>query len=70
MQSLLWLLCQLDNLYYTDLASYEQQWQEVVEQVEILFPGFTIAHAEIYTEGEERISTGSMRHVLLPKKGT
>ncbi len=66
MQTILCLLHQLDEIYYTDLASYEQLWQEVCQQVERLFPGFSLAHAEVYTEGQERIVTGGMHHVLLP----
>jgi hypothetical protein len=66
MQNILPLLCQLDNLYYADLAAYETLWKDICRHIEITFPGLTLAHVEVYTQGQERIPTGRMRHVLLP----
>ena len=61
------LLQDLDRLYYSaSIDEYEQTLQIAAEQVTQAFPGFTIAYAEIYTAGIERISHGGMRHVLLP----
>jgi hypothetical protein len=61
------MLQELDSLYYEcPLAAYEQRLQVVAQQVEYIFPGFTIAHAEIYTAGSTRELLGSMRHVFLP----
>ena len=61
------MLQELDCLYYEcPLAAYEQRLQAVAKLVEHSFPGFTIAHAEIYTAGSTREKLGSMRHVLLP----
>lgn len=68
MNTILPLLCQLDEVYHTDLAAYEKQWQLVALQVETLCPGFTLAYGEVYTQGQERIPTGSMRHVLVSEK--
>ncbi len=50
------------------LEAYEQTWQNVEEQLRQIFPGFTLAYAEIYTAGHEREAHGGMRHVLLPIK--
>jgi|GEM_PF-2162860 len=62
------LLHKLDCLYRSDsLAEYEQCWQEATKQVETIFPGFTVAYAEIYTAGQERKANGGMHHVLLPQ---
>ncbi len=67
MNQILLLLARLDELYRADnLDAYEQCWQEVCQRIELLFPGFTLAYAEIYTAGQERVAHGSMRHVLLP----
>lgn len=61
------ILTDLDRLYSSNsLEEYEQTLQKVTQQVETLYPGFTIAYAEIYTAGSERSLHGSMRHVLLP----
>jgi hypothetical protein len=58
---------QLDSLYQAEnLAAYEQTWQEICQQVRHLFPGFTVAYAELYTAGHGRNAHGGMRHVLLP----
>ena len=66
-QNILPMLQELDSLYYEcPLAAYERRLQAVAQQVEHNFPGFTIAHAEIYTAGQERNPHGGMRHVLLP----
>jgi len=66
MQPIHILLQDLERLYSSDsLREYEQTLQTVAQQVETLFPGFTIAYAEIYTIGEDRQQHGGMRHVLL-----
>lgn len=68
-RQLLTRLQELDTLYHTSsLEAYEQTWQSVEQQVRHMFPGFTIAYAEIYTAGNERRAHGGMRHVLLPIK--
>jgi hypothetical protein len=60
-------LAELDSLYDAgSLASYEQAWQCIVQEVHACLPGFTVAYAEIYTAGYERNAHGGMRHVLLP----
>jgi len=60
-------LAELDSLYDADsLATYEQAWQSVVQEVHECLPGFTVAYAEIYTAGHERNANGGMCHVLLP----
>lgn len=70
MDTILSHLFELDRLYTPDtLAEYEQSWQEVERQVAALFPGFTLAYAEIYNAGQERFPHGGMRHVLAPKEG-
>ncbi len=61
-------LQELDRLYNAgDLDLYEQYWQQVCQHAEHFFPGFTIAYAELYNSGIDRISDGSMQHVLVPK---
>ncbi len=60
------LLQDLDRLYYSDLAEYEENLQTIEQQVKQTFPGFTIALAEIYTVGAKRDLQGGMRHVMLP----
>ena len=68
MQHILTLLQELDRLYSLDtLAEYEKTWQLVGRQIEQVFPGFTIAYAEIYNSGTSRLSDGSMHHVLVPQ---
>jgi hypothetical protein len=63
-------LRELDDLYHTgSLTEYEQAWQTLCQQVQLTFPGCTIAYAEIYTAGRERTAHGAMRHVLLPLPG-
>ena len=58
----------LDTLYHAgDFDQYEQSWQQACYHAEHFFPGFTIAYAELYNSGSERISDGSMHHVLVPK---
>jgi hypothetical protein len=67
MQPIPTLLQDLDRLYRSySLAEYEQTLQTVEQQVQQLYPGFTIAYAEIATAGAEREPHGGMRHVLLP----
>jgi hypothetical protein len=61
-------LQELDHLYHAgDLDQYEQYWLTACHHAERFFPGFTIAYAELYSSGSERIPDGSMRHVLVPK---
>ena len=68
MQPIPTLLEDLDRLYSSSpLEEYEQTLQIATQQVETLFPGFTIAYAELSNSGIERIPDGSMHHVLLPK---
>jgi hypothetical protein len=62
-------LQELDTLYRAgDLDLYEQYYQKACLHAEHFFPGFTIAYAELYNSGIERIPDGSMRHVLMPKQ--
>jgi len=69
MQDIHLSLQELDRLYHADtLAAYERLWQAVAQQVSLLFPGFTIAYAEVYTAGQEREAHGGMRHVLYPSE--
>ncbi len=69
MQNILVNLQELDRIYHLDnLSAYEQTWQTVEQQVRYMFPGFTIAYAELYTSGNQRTAHGRMRHVLLPCK--
>lgn len=68
MQQFTTLLQDLDQLYYSDIADYEQTLQIVAEQVQQTFPGFIIAYAEIDTAGAERKVHGGMRHVLVPQQ--
>lgn len=59
MQEILPILRCLDEIYHTgSLDDYETLWQEVVRQVDALFPSFTPSHAEIFTEGKGREATG------------
>jgi hypothetical protein len=61
-------LQELDELYCAgDFEVYEQYYQKACQHAEHFFPGFTIAYAELYNSGIERIPDGSTRHVLLPK---
>ena len=61
-------LQELDQLYHAgDLDQYEQYYQKACQHAEHFFPGFTIAYAELYNSGIERISDGSMHHVLVPQ---
>ena len=67
MQDISTLLQELDRFYSSDsLREYEQTLQIATQQVETLFPGFTIAYAEIAMAGAERKQHGGMHHVLLP----
>lgn len=60
-------LRELDCLYQAEnLETYEQTWQHVEQIIQHIFPGFTIAYAELYTAGQERTAHGGMRHVLVP----
>jgi hypothetical protein len=60
-------LQELDELYQAgDLDLYEQSYQKACLHAEHFFPGFTIAYAELYNSGKERIPDGSMHHVLVP----
>ncbi len=69
MEDILTSLQELDQLYHADsLAEYEKMLQIVAAQAEQIFPGFTIAYAEIYTAGRARQADGRMAHVLLPVK--
>ena len=62
------LLQELDRLYHAgDLDQYEQYWLTACQHAEHFFPGVTIAYAELYNSGSERIPDGAMRHVLVPK---
>jgi cystathionine beta-lyase/cystathionine gamma-synthase len=50
-------LCELDELYHAaQLSSYENALQKALMQVQQALPGFTIAHAEIYTMGSTLIT--------------
>lgn len=61
-------LQELDRLYDAyDLEVYEQYWQKACQHAEHFFPGFTIAYAQLYNSGIDRVADGAMRHVLLPK---
>jgi hypothetical protein len=54
-------------LYHADtLEAYKQTWQSVERRVSLVFPGFTIAYAEVYMAGQAREAHGGMRHVLFP----
>lgn len=67
MSVLLASLRELDCLYHAgSLDVYEQTWQHVERLIQHIFPGFTIAYAELYNAGQERTAHGGMRHVLLP----
>jgi hypothetical protein len=68
MQHILTLLQELDQLYNQDsIEMYEKQWQEIATLIQRMFPGFTIAYAELYNSGMSCLSDAAMRHVLLPK---
>lgn len=70
MNDMLHVLAELNTLYHTDtLEVYELRYQEVVQRIETLFPGFTLAYAELYNAGADRYAHGGMRHVLAPKEG-
>ncbi len=61
-------LQELDHLYHAgDIDQYEQYWQKACQHAVRFFPGFTIAYAELYNSGIERVPDGSIRHVLVPK---
>ena len=67
MEPILTRLRELDELYHKgNREAYEQCWQELSQQVQQEFPGFSIAYAEIYMAGSERTAHGGMRHVLVP----
>ncbi len=67
MQPLLTLLEELDRLYCSEtLSEYEQTLHHLEQQVQQIFPGFTIAYAEIAIVGCKREQHGGMRHVLVP----
>ena len=67
MQQILTSLQELDRLYHSDcLEAYEQHWQTTAKLVQQVFPGFTIAYAELYNTGISRLSHGTMSHVLVP----
>jgi len=69
MNHILRLLRQLDTLYHTgNLDTYEQCWQKAAARIETLFPGFTLAYAEIFNAGSDRYPCGGMRHVVAPKE--
>jgi hypothetical protein len=60
-------LQELDELYYTIPQDiYEAELHLAVTQLAYILPGFTIAYAEIWSEGSERIQHGGIRHVLTP----
>ena len=60
-------LQELDQLYNAgDLDMYEQYWQKACQHAARFFPGFTIAYAELYNSGSDRLSDGTLRHVLVP----
>jgi len=61
-------LQELDHLYHAgDFDQYEHYWHAACQHAEHFFPGFTIAYAELYNSGSDRIADGSLRHVLVPK---
>ncbi len=67
MQDILVSLQELDRLYCASaLTEYEQTWHSVEQQVRHLFPGFTIAYAEVYMARQGLEAHGGMRHVLFP----
>ena len=69
MQDILLSLQELDRVYHADtfdVEAYEHMWLSVEQQVRLVYPGFTIAYAEVYTTGSERQAHGGMRHVLFP----
>lgn len=69
MSHIVLMLHQLDDVYHTGgLETYEQCWQRIASHVAHLYPGFTLAYAEIATAGEDRYSHGGMRHVLVPQQ--
>ncbi len=60
-------LQELDRLYHAgDFDQYEQSWQQACQHAQHFFPGFIIAYAELHNSGIDRVSDGSMRHVLVP----
>ena len=62
-------LRELDQLYHAgDLELYEQSYQQACLHAEHFFPDFTIAYAELYNSGIDRIADGAMKHVLVPKQ--
>jgi hypothetical protein len=68
MQHILTLLQELDHLYNQDsLELYEQHWKETATHIQHIFPGFTIAYAELYNSGVSRLSDAAMQHVLVPQ---
>ena len=67
MQQILTSLQELDRLYHSDsLEAYEQLWQTTAKLVQQVFPGFTIAYAELYNSGISRLTEATMSHVLVP----
>ncbi len=68
MRHILTLLQELDRLYEKDsLELYEKQWQETAKLIQRMFPGFTIAYAELFNSGVCRLSDAAMRHVIVPQ---
>jgi len=68
MQHILTQLQELDRLYHQDsLELYEKHWHETAKLIQQLFPGFTIAYAELYNSGISRLSDTAMQHVLVPQ---
>ncbi|HLG78899.1 MAG TPA: hypothetical protein VKX46_20985 [Ktedonobacteraceae bacterium] len=64
-------LQELDELYYTaPLALYEATLHLAIVQLQDILPGFTIAFAEIYAIGSERLAHGGMGHVFVPVEGS
>ena len=60
-------LQELNDLHYTSSgAVYETALQKAIEQLQQVFPDFTIAFAEIWSEGSSQPLHGGMRHVLMP----
>lgn len=64
---LLDILKELDVLYQASMLDvYEQTWQNVEKIIQHLFPGFTLAYAEIYNAGTTRDQMHHMGHCLVP----
>ncbi len=68
MQAILTNLQVLDRLYHSNsFEAYEEHWQKTAKLIQHVFPGFTIAYAELYNSGISRLSDAAMRHVLVPQ---